>query len=365
MQKVAQRIRFCRSRDGTPIAYAICGDGHPLVWVQHWIHHLQLDWDSLIWRPWLAWLTRRHTVIRYDWRGCGLSDRGPGKFSIESYSADLEAVVEATGVERFALFGMAGAGSGIAMRFAVHHPERVACLVLQECHMRGRIAGGATTEQREEAQARLKVIELGWPNDTPAYGRFFTALHIPDANAAQMREYNNLLRQTTSPNNAVQLLRTFWEADFSEVAPQVRCPTVVIHARGDSVIPFTEGRDVAARIAGARFMPLDSQNHLLLETEPAWSPFVGVLDEFLAATLPDQSISSVDELTARERDILELLAQGKNNGGIAARLKISEKTVRNHVSAIFSKLEVNSRAQAIVVAREAGFGARGGARMRT
>jgi pimeloyl-ACP methyl ester carboxylesterase/DNA-binding CsgD family transcriptional regulator len=309
-------------------------------------------------------LTRRHTVIRYDWRGCGLSDRDPIDFSIEGYGADLEAVVEAAGFDRFALFGMAGAGSGIAMSFAVHHPQRVVCLVLQECHMRGRVAVGATVEQREEAQARLKVIELGWPNDTPAYGHFFTALHIPDASAAQTREYNDLLRQTTSPSNAVQLLRTFWEADLSEVVPQVRCPTLVIHAKADSVIPFAEGRKVAALIPGARFMPLDSQNHLLLQTESAWSAFISVLDEFLPATLGDQSTSSIDGLTSREREVLELLAQGTNNSGIAARLKISEKTVRNHVSVIFSKLEVNSRAQAIVLAREAGFGSKTVARAR-
>jgi pimeloyl-ACP methyl ester carboxylesterase/DNA-binding CsgD family transcriptional regulator len=364
MHKVAQPIQFCKSRDGTRIAYAVSGDGPPLVWVQHWIHHLELDWGSVIWRPWLSMLARRHTVIRYDWRGCGLSDRDPWGFSLEKHSADLEAVVEAAGVERFALFGMAGTGSGIAMRFAVDHPDRVACLVLQESHMKGRIAGDATVEQREEAQARLKVIELGWPNDTPAYGRFFTALHIPDASAAQIQEYNGLLRQATSPGNASQLLRTFWGADFSEIVPQVCSPTVVFHATGDSVIPFAEGRKVAALISGARFVPLDSQNHLLLETEAAWSPFIGAFDDFLAANFPNQSRSSIDQLTARERELLELLAQGASNSAIAERLKISEKTVRNHVSTIFNKLEVNSRAEAIVLAREAGFGNRTVARAR-
>jgi pimeloyl-ACP methyl ester carboxylesterase/DNA-binding CsgD family transcriptional regulator len=359
MRGTSQLIRFCKSRDGTRIAYAVCGSGPPIVWVQHWVHHLELDESNPIWRPWLALLTRRHTLVRFDWRGCGLSDRDQVDFSFDNYVADLEAVVKAAGVERFALFGMAGSGGAMAMTFAVRHPERVTCLVLLEPHQKGRLAGSPTPERRQEQQARLKVIELGWPNDTPAYGQFYTALHIPDANPAQMRAYNDLLRKTTSPENAVKLLQTFWHADVSEIVPQVRCPTLVFHARGDSVISFDEGREVAARIPNARFVPLESRNQLLLESEAAWPPFVRALDEFLPAESHDSTAISLDDLTARERDVLSVLAQGLDNRGIAARLKISEKTVRNHVSTIFSKIGVTSRAQAVAVARDAGLGRRG------
>jgi pimeloyl-ACP methyl ester carboxylesterase/DNA-binding CsgD family transcriptional regulator len=357
MNQLRQQIRFCASRDGTRIAYAIVGEGPPLLWVQHWVHHLEADCDNPIWRPWLALLARRHTLIRYDWRGCGLSDREGINFSFDAYVADLEAVVVAAGLQRFGLFGMAGAGSGIAMRYAGAHPEQIACLVLQESQTKGRLAGEPGTERALEAQARLKVIELGWPNDTPAYGQFFTALHIPDASAAQARAYNDLLRQTTSPANAVRMLQTFWEADVSDAVARVRVPTLAFHARGDSVIPFDEGRRVVAQIPDARFVPLESRNHLLLETEPAWVPFVAALDEFLAEFLPGAE-PSLDGLTARERDVLELLAQGLDNSAIAAGLKISEKTARNHVSNIFSKLGVSSRAQAVVLARDARFGRR-------
>jgi len=357
MPQVPQQIRFCTSRDGTRIAYEICGSGPPLLWIQHWVHHLELDWTSPIWQPWLAFLTRRHTLVRYDWRGCGLSDRHQIKFSFEEYVADLEAVVEAAELEHFALFGMAGAGSGAAMTYAVQHPKRVACLVLQECQTQGRIAGSPTPQQMQEAQARLKVIELGWPNDTPAYGQFFAALHIPDASAAQMRAYNDLLRRMTSPMNAVGLLRSFWEADMSQIVSQVRCPTLVIHARGDSVIPFEEGRKVASLIPHARFLPIESRNHLLLATEPGWPSFAAAVEELLSALLLVPTPSLLHELTARERDVLEMLAQGQANGGIAAHLGITEKTVRNHVSIILNKLGVH-RSQAIVLAREAGFGRR-------
>src|SRR6185437_4306557 len=255
MQRAEQQIRFCRSDDGTRIAYAVSGSGPPLVWVQHWVHHLERDCASPIWEPWIALLSRHRTLIRFDWRGCGLSDRDGVAFTFDNLAADLEAVVRAAALDRFALYGMSGAGAGVAMRFAVRHPERVTLLVLQEAHTHGRLAGNPPPERVIEAQARLKVIELGWSNETPAYGQFFTALHVPDASAATARAYDDLLRQVTSPQNGVRLLKTFWEADVSQIVPQVRCPTLVVHSRHDSVIPFDEGRKVAALIAGARFAP--------------------------------------------------------------------------------------------------------------
>lgn len=359
MQGVGHHIRFCKSRDGTRIAYEVSGSGPPLVWVQHWVHHLELDGQSAIWRAWLAMLSRHHTLIRFDWRGCGLSDRDNITFSLEEYLADLEAVIAAAALEQFALFGMAGAGAGIAMMFATRHPGQVTRLVLQEAHTRGRLAGDPPIERVHEAQARLKVIELGWPNETPAYGQFFTALHIPDASPAQMQAYNDLLRRVTSPNNGVQLLKTFWEADVLAIVPKIVCPTLVLHSRFDSVIPFNEGRQVAALIPGAQFVPLDSRNHLLLASEPAWAHFVAILDEFLAAGISAvPAASRIEELTPREREVLGVLAQGIDNSEIAARLKISEKTVRNHVSTIFSKLGLTSRAQAVALARDAGLGQR-------
>jgi pimeloyl-ACP methyl ester carboxylesterase/DNA-binding CsgD family transcriptional regulator len=359
MSHTAQRIRFCTSRDGVRIAYATCGAGPPIVWTPQWVHHLRFDWDSRVWLPWLAMLTRRHTLVRYDWRGCGLSDRERVEFSFEKFVEDLEAVIEAAGVERFVLFGMGGGGSGISMAYALRHPERVTRLVLYASQTRGPIARNPTSESVKEAEARLKVYELGWPNEIPAYGQFFTSLHIPDATAEQLREYNDLLRLTTSPTNVIGLLRAFWELDVREIAPRVRSPTLVLHARQDGIIPFEEGRSVAALISGARFVPLESRNHVLLDTEPAWHQFVEALEDFLPVS-PSKPADAggvmLDELTAREHQVLELVAQGLDNATIGARLHISERTARNHVSAILSKLGVKTRAQAIVRAREAGYG---------
>lgn len=359
MSLPAQRIRFCTSRDSTRIAYATCGAGPPLVWAASWVHHLELDWDSPVWRPWISLLARRHSLIRYDWRGCGLSDREQVEFSFEGFVDDLEAVIEAAGLEEFVLFGTAG-GAAISTTYAVRHPDRVRRLALYAGYVRNKLAGSPTPRQMEEAQARLKVMELGWPNDTPAFGQFFGSIHMPDASAEKSQSFNDLVRWTTSPANAVALLQALFQIDLQEIVPKVRCPTLVLHARGDSVIQFEQGRSVAGLIPGARFVPLESRNHLLLDTEPAWQQFVEALDDFLpppAKPAPGPRFP-LDELTPRECEVLELVAQGLDNASIGTRLGISERTARNHLSIILSKLGINSRAQAIVQAREAGFGRR-------
>jgi pimeloyl-ACP methyl ester carboxylesterase/DNA-binding CsgD family transcriptional regulator len=356
MSLAQQEIRFCTSRDGTRIAYATCGEGPPLVWTGHLIRHLEFDWESPVWRPWHFLLMQGRTLIRYDWRGFGLSDRNGVEFSQQKHLEDLEAVIQAAGLKRFVLFASAGGGLS-AVPYAVRHPEQVSHLILYGCASRGRMARGETAEQAAERQTFLNMIEVGWSNETPAYGQFFTTLHMPDASAEQFRSYHELLRRTTSPANMVGVLRAYFQSDALEGVRQVLCPTLVLHARQDAVIPFSEGRLIASLIPGARFVPLESRNHVLLATEPAWQQFAEVLNDFLPAGSP-RPTWALDELTAREREILELVAQGSDNGKIADRLKISEKTVRNHVSLIFGKLGVNSRAEAVARARDAGFGRR-------
>jgi pimeloyl-ACP methyl ester carboxylesterase/DNA-binding CsgD family transcriptional regulator len=359
MSHPVQQIRFCVSRDGTRIAYATCGAGPPLLWLGHFVRHLNLDWESPIWRPWLSLLTRSHTLIRYDYRGCGLSDRQGVEFSIEKHIEDVEAVVEATGLESFALLAQAGGGS-IALPYAARHPQQVNRLILHGCQARGRLVRGMPVEAAKESEAVLKLAEFGWRTEGAAYGQFFTTLHMPEASAERCRAYSDLLRLTTSSVNAVALLRVFFEADVLEAVPRVRSPTLVLHAREDPIIPFDEGRLVASLIPGARFVPLESRNAILQETEPAWQPFVAAFDEFLPAPhpKPGSSLTTLGDLTAREHQVLELVAQGLDNGTIGSQLGISERTARNHVSMIFSKLGASTRAKVIVQAREAGFGRR-------
>jgi pimeloyl-ACP methyl ester carboxylesterase/DNA-binding CsgD family transcriptional regulator len=353
---LAQQIRFCTSRDGTRIAYATCGVGPPLVWVAHFIHHLKLDWESPVWRPWISALAKRHTLIRYDFRGFGLSDRDHVEFTFEKLGEDFEAVLKAVGSERFALFAMSG-GARVVMPYVVRNPDRISRLVLYGTSPSGPLSRNAPPEQVEDLQLQLRAMELGWSQDVPGYGTFMTSLHLPDATPSQSSSFNDLLRSAGSPANAVQLLRTLVECDMRDLLPQVRCPTLVLHARRSAVLSFDEGRKVAALVPDARFVPLESRNHILLENEPAWQQFISEIDDFLPAFL-ESSPAFLDELTAREREILELVAQGLGNDRISTRLKISEKTVRNHVSMILSKLNAGSRAQAVAMARDAGFGRR-------
>jgi pimeloyl-ACP methyl ester carboxylesterase/DNA-binding CsgD family transcriptional regulator len=358
MSQPLQQIRFCKSRDGTRIAYASCGAGPPLLWLSHWVRQLDLDWECPVWRPWLSLLTRRHTLIRHDYRGCGLSDRQGVELSVERHVEDVEAVVAAAGLESFVLLAQAGGGF-MALPYAARYPQHVNSLILHGCQARGRLVRGMPAEAARESEAVLKLAEFGWRTEGAAYGQFFTTLHMPEASAERCRAYSDLLRLTTSPANAVALLRMFFEADVLEAAPRIRSPTLVLHAREDPIIPFDEGRLVASLIAGARFVPLESRNSILQETESAWVSFVDAIEDFLPAPEPKLAGSLktlLADLTAREHQVLELIAQGLDNTTIASRLGISERTARNHVSIIFSKLRVNKRAQAIVCAREAGFG---------
>jgi len=210
----------------------------------------------------------------------------------------------------------------------------------------------------EEGRAFLDVMKVGWHSDTPAYGKFFTTLHMPDADAEQFRSYGDLLRRTTSPENAAALVQAYFEADVLDLITQVRCPTLVLHAREDAIIPFEEGRLVASLVQGARFVPLESRNHILQENEPAWQQMVSEVEAFLPVSPIASRGLSLAALTPRERDVLELIAQGLDNHRIAEQLSISEKTVRNHASAVFDKIGANSRAQAVALARDAGLGRR-------
>ena len=282
-------------------------------------------------------------------------DREGVEFSLEKYVEDLEAVAEAARLTRFALFGMSN-GAHAAAAYAARNPGRVTRLVLCSCQSLGRLAGNPKPEQIEEVNARVKMIELAWPGEHPAYAQFSASLHIPKSTNEQKLAHNELLCGTTSAENAVALIKAIARSDLRELLPQIRCPTLVLHPRGNSIIRFEEGRKVAALIPSAQFVPLESRNHVLLDSEPAWKQFVAAYDSFLPLSPGAQSISILKDLTPREREILEVIAQGLDNNDIAARFSISEKTVRNHVSIIFSKLGVNSRAHAVAVARDAGYG---------
>jgi pimeloyl-ACP methyl ester carboxylesterase/DNA-binding CsgD family transcriptional regulator len=352
MKTARQQILFATTADRVRIAYATAGEGMPLVKAANWFSHVQFDWQSSVWQHWHSELARYHSYYRYDRRGCGLSDWDVEQ-SFEGFYADIEAVIQALGLERFVLLGMAHGGA-VAAAYAARHPEKVSHLVLYGAHARGRRKRNPTPRQLDEIEMNLKLAEIGWGADDPSFQQFFTTQFMPDATTEQMRAFTELQRVSTLPQFAVRHLRAVFDIDVTGLAPKIRCPTLVLHAQGDLRVPFEEGRLFASMIPGARFVPIGGRNHFLLEQDAAWTQFVAELRAFLPAAAHSPQALFTD-LTARESQVLELVSQGLDNAQIAAWLELSEKTVRNHITAIFSKLEVVTRAQAIVRAREAGY----------
>lgn len=353
MRTPRQSIRFATSDDGTRIACAESGDGPPLVKAANWLSHLEFEWDSPVWRHWLTELSRRYRLIRYDQRGCGLSDWNAEDLSFDAWLRDFEVVIDATGLERFPILCISqGACLGVA--YAVKHPERVTHLLIHGGYARGRAMRAETGHQRETSDMLLKMVNLGWGQSNPAFRQVFTSHFIPGASLEQQHWFNELQRTSTSPANAMRLLTVASAIQVEDLLAKVSCPTLILHAVNDAAVPFEEGRLMASLIPGARFVPLESANHLLLESEPAWRRFLEEAGSFLPGST--SASPAFAELTPRERDVVELIAGGRDNAQIAASLGLSEKTVRNHITHIFAKLEVENRAQAIVLARNAGFG---------
>jgi len=280
---VEQQIRFCTTSDGVRIAYATVGQGAPLVKVANWLTHLEFDWQSPVWSHWLEELASDHRLVRYDERGCGLSDWLEQDFSLNAWVQDLEAVVDSVGLEKFVLLGISQGGA-VAVEFAARHPERASHLILYGAYGRGWGRRGSP-KQEQEYRALMTLIREGWGRDNPAYRQVFTSRFVPGATAEQMRWFNDLQRVSTSPENAVRFMEAFGEIDVQDRLTHLAIPTLVLHARGDAVVPFEEGRRLAAMIPGARLVPLDSANHLLLESEPAWESFLAATRRFLGVDM--------------------------------------------------------------------------------
>ena len=346
-----QTIRFCRSADGTQIAVASCGQGPAILRAAHWLSHVDYDLESPVWRPWVRALSARNRFVRYDPRGCGLSDRHVADLSLDSWHADLDAVAQSMAEPQFVLLGLSQGGA-LAIAYALRHPERVSHLVLLNAYGQGARARAQTDAERLEAETLVNFIRIGWGRDNPAFCRFFTNLFIPDGTPEQHRWWGDLERVTASPEVAAELLGQMQQIDVLALASQLQVPTLIAHSRGDMRVPFNEGRKLAAAIPHARFVPLDSKNHVLLPDEPAWAEFHAELSAFLGQDQPDRPRTVIGEagLTPAEAAILDLVVEGLDNRSIALRLGKSEKTVRNQLSEIFGKLGVHSRAQAIVLA---------------
>lgn len=352
------RVRFCTSTDGVRIAFAEAGSGPPVVRVANWFTHLDLDWQSEVWRHWFDLLSDGRTLVRYDPRGSGLSDRNVDDFALERWVDDLEAVVDAVGLTRFPLIGLCQGGV-VAAAYAARRPDRVSRLVLYDSYPFGAYVEGVPDALARQARALSEMIEVGWGKENGAFREIFARLLMPGAAPEALQWIGEMQRRSASAHNARLMWDAFHRFDISAIAASVEAPTLVFHGRKDGMVPFEAGRYLASLIPDARFVPLETPNHILLPGEDAWNVFCRELASFLEpgpAESDGPGRAALDGLTAREMEVLGSVARGLGNRELADLLRISEKTVRNHLTSVYSKLGITSRAQAIVAAREAGLG---------
>lgn len=356
MTPFRQEIRFARTSDGLRIAFAVSGRGYPLVRSTHWLTSIDHDWRTPVLGPWIREISARWRLHRYNARGYGMSEGEGAPLSLDAFLADLESVIEAANLKRFALWGPSG-GSLSAIAYAARHPDRVSHLVLTGALARGALHRDPTPAERERFLATVKLIELGWGQNHPGFLQMLTAQFFPNATLEQMRAFNELQRLAASPAQAAAMVMAMGDTDVSAMLPEVRVPTLVMHSRDDVRVPVEEARRIAAAIPGARLVLLDSTNHLPLQGEPAFDEIFRELDEFLPRSPgAGPAESAFAALTPREREILDLVARGMGNAQIAEWFELSDKTVRNNITRIFDKLGVQRRAQAIVLARQSGLG---------
>lgn len=273
-----QQIHFCTARDGVRLAYAITGQGPPLIKSGNWLTHLEFDWQSPVWRRMVEQLTRHYQLIRYDARGNGLSDWNVKNISIEAFVDDLETVINETGLDRFALLGLSQ-GCAISIAYAVRHPEKVSHLILYGGFVRGWQYSGPKT--KEKWQALMALIRQGWGQRNPAYRQMFTSMIMPGASPEEMHWFNELQRISTTPDNVLKIVQALGAFDVRGLLAKIQAPTLVMHAREDAVIPFNAGLEIAEGIPNATFVPLEGQNHIFLENDPSYHRFITEVIAFL------------------------------------------------------------------------------------
>ncbi len=349
---IHQGIRFCRGADGVQLALALNGAGPHLVKAATWLTHIERDMESAHTRQWIDELSRRHTFVTYDTRGCGLSDRRAGDISLDAWVQDLEAVVDTLHIEKFSLLGMSS-GAAVAVAYAARHPERVSRLILFGGYATSYFTtGNPDPKIAEEAETLIKVAALGWGKGGQAFRQVFVAKFMPNATQQQQHDFDDYQRLTATPEMAAQCLRAMFNINIKDEARRVQCPTLVFHARGDQQILFEQGRKLAALIPGARFAPIESDNHVPFAGEACWPTIVQEMRLFLGES-GDQTKTAV--LTSRQTEVLRMVSQGMTDKQIAKVLFLSPRTVEMHVAGALKLLKCTTRAEAVHVATLCGL----------
>lgn len=345
-------VRYFESHDGARIAYAVSGSGPPVLLLPSWLTHLDFQRRSVAWAPFLEVLSQGHSLIRFDPRGSGLSDRDIADLRFDDWVRDVGALLDHLGFGEVSLIGTCQGGA-VAIDYAARAPGRVGRLVLFGAYARGRNRRGDLPLEMEQARVMLDMIRVGWGRDDHGFTTAFASQFQPDGGAGHLRSWCELQRRAASPEGAAAMTQIMFDIDVRSALGIIGCPALVAHARGDAVVPVEEGRLIAKSLPRARFLELDSRNHFLRTDEPAWPVFAEALRAFLPQ---DQELGTFAELTTRERQVVERIARGEGNADIGTALGISEKTVRNHVTQILAKLDIPTRSKLIVRARDSGFG---------
>jgi len=275
-----QRVQFTTSADGTQIAWASVGEGPPVFKAPNYLNHIEYEWTSPFWGPFLAEFARKNRLVRFDQRGNGLSDWDIENISPDAMNEDMEAVVAAAGLERFALFGISQ-GVAFSVRYAAMHPEKVSCLILFNGFTRGRRARGNAEDASFHNAAQMMIRE-GWGSTNPIYRNFFTSSFLTEAPQEIKDSFDELQRISCSADNVMRINDMNSLIDNSDLARQVRVPTLVLHITGDNQVPVSEGRLTARLIPGAQFVELPGNNHVALEGYPCFDMFFEEVRAFLA-----------------------------------------------------------------------------------
>ena len=274
-------IDYARGSDGAKIAWCETGDGFPLVKAPSWMSHLEVDPVSPAHGHWVKECSRANRFVRCDMRGFGLSDWEPPNLDFEHMVGDLEAVIDAAGVDRFDLLGLTHGGA-IALAYAARHPERVRKLVL----VNGFAAGWRVRADPEEIAWRESLMEMN--RRQPAFrrsllGEMFITLYYPSASQHIIDWHNENFQKLGPAKNMEPVIELVSRIDIRGELDKIRAPALFFHTRLDGNVPVVAGRQAAEGIADARFIELDTANHFVLEDEPAWQIVRREMRAFLAA----------------------------------------------------------------------------------
>ncbi len=283
-----QEIKFCTAPDNVSIAYASSGTGPPFLKAANWMSHLEYDWKSPVWRPFIDEFSRDHHMVRYDQRGTGLSDRDVDDLSLDAFVSDLETIASTLGLTRFPLLAVSQGGP-VAIAFASRHPEMVSHIILLGSFATGWKRAKLEDKAYEKRMAQLTLIRQGWSSQNPAIRQMWSSMCIPDSDPNAAESFNELQRVSATPDRAARIFEAIGEFDVRHLLEGLRVPVLVAHSVGDAVVPFDEGRSLATKIPGAKFLSLESRNHLLMSHEPAWKRFVSEVRDFIGRPFDEQA----------------------------------------------------------------------------